>query len=65
MISVVKRNVIVGEEFPAFACAPGVPDGLIETLEEGSFLTKAPITPSEVSRRYSKGRDLEVVFKKG
>lgn len=30
-----------------------------------SFLTRAPMTPSEVSRRYSKGRDLEVVFRKG
>jgi len=30
-----------------------------------SFLTRAPITPSEVSRKYSKGRDFEVVFKKG
>ena len=32
---------------------------------ELSFLTKAPITPREVSRRYSNGRDLDVVFKKG
>lgn len=32
---------------------------------EESFFTKAPITPKEVRRRYSKGRDLEVVFKKG
>ncbi len=30
-----------------------------------SFLTRAPITPREVSRRYSKGLDLEVVFKNG
>jgi hypothetical protein len=30
-----------------------------------SFFTKAPMTPSEVRRRYSKGRDLEVVFKNG
>ena len=30
-----------------------------------SFLTSAPITPSEVKRRYSKGRDLEVVLRKG
>lgn len=28
-------------------------------------LTSAPITPSEVRRRYSNGRVLEVVFKKG
>lgn len=35
------------------------------TLEDGSFLTKAPITPNEVKRRYSKGLDFEVVFKKG
>ena len=65
MISVVNRNVIVGEEFPALACAPGVPDGFTETLEDGSFFTKAPMTPSEVRRRYSKGLDLEVVFKNG
>lgn len=32
---------------------------------EESFLTKAPITPNDVSRRYSKGRDLEVVLRKG
>ena len=30
-----------------------------------SFLTRAPITPREVRRRYSKGRDLEVVLRKG
>jgi hypothetical protein len=30
-----------------------------------SFLTRAPMTPREVSRRYSKGRDLEVVLRKG
>ncbi len=30
-----------------------------------SFFTSAPITPSEVKRRYSKGRDLEVVLRKG
>lgn len=30
-----------------------------------SFLTSAPITPREVSRRYSNGRDLEVVLRKG
>lgn len=30
-----------------------------------SFFTSAPITPSEVRRRYSNGRDLEVVLRKG
>jgi hypothetical protein len=30
-----------------------------------SFLTRAPITPRDVRRRYSKGRDFEVVFRKG
>ena len=30
-----------------------------------SFLTRAPITPREVSRKYSKGRDFEVVLRKG
>lgn len=36
---------------------------LITSLE--SFLTKAPMTPKDVRRRYSKGRDLEVVLRKG
>ena len=36
---------------------------LITSLE--SFLTKAPMTPSDVRRRYSKGLDFEVVFRKG
>eukprot|EP00419_Tripos_fusus_P019603 CAMPEP_0172743802 /NCGR_PEP_ID=MMETSP1074-20121228/133253_1 /TAXON_ID=2916 /ORGANISM="Ceratium fusus, Strain PA161109" /LENGTH=127 /DNA_ID=CAMNT_0013574603 /DNA_START=268 /DNA_END=651 /DNA_ORIENTATION=+ len=30
-----------------------------------STLTRAPITPSDVSRKYSKGRSLLTVFKKG
>jgi hypothetical protein len=30
-----------------------------------SFLTKAPITPKLVNLKYSKGRVLLVVFKKG
>src|SRR5258707_1134775 len=30
-----------------------------------SFFTSAPITPSEVSRKYSNGRDLDVVLRKG
>jgi len=32
---------------------------------EESFLTRAPMTPSEVNRRYSNGLDFEVVFKNG
>lgn len=32
---------------------------------EESFFTKAPITPKEVRRRYSKGRDFEVVLRNG
>ena len=36
---------------------------LITSLE--SFLTKAPITPRDVRRRYSNGLDFDVVFKKG
>jgi hypothetical protein len=32
---------------------------------EESFLTRAPMTPSEVSLRYSKGRDLDVVLRNG
>lgn len=30
-----------------------------------SFLTNAPMTPSEVNRRYSKGRDFDVVLRNG
>jgi len=30
-----------------------------------SFLTRAPMTPREVSRRYSNGRDFEVVLRNG
>ena len=44
MISVVRRNSIVGGE---------------------SDFTRAPMTPREVRRRYSNGRDFEVVFKNG
>ena len=36
---------------------------LITSLE--SFLTKAPITPREVRRKYSNGLDFDVVFKNG
>lgn len=32
---------------------------------ELSFLTSAPITPSDVNRRYSNGRDFEVVLRNG
>ena len=32
---------------------------------EESFFTKAPMTPREVKRRYSNGRDFEVVFRNG
>jgi hypothetical protein len=63
MISVVRRKVIVGLELFDWA-APGVPFGFIPE-ELGSFLTSAPITPKLVRRRYSKGRDLEVVLRKG
>lgn len=56
---------MVGEELPVWPWALGVPLGLIETAELGSFLTSAPITPSDVNRRYSKGLDLLVVFRKG
>ena len=44
MISVVRRNSIVGGE---------------------SDFTRAPMTPSDVNRRYSKGRLFDVVFKNG
>lgn len=36
---------------------------LITSVE--SFFTSAPITPRDVSRRYSNGRDLEVVLRNG
>lgn len=36
---------------------------LITSLE--SFLTKAPMTPRDVRRRYSNGLDFDVVFKNG
>src|ERR1700753_2461091 len=32
---------------------------------ELSFLTKAPMTPRDVRRRYSNGRDFEVVLRNG
>lgn len=32
---------------------------------EESFLTSAPITPRDVRRKYSNGRDLEVVLRNG
>ena len=32
---------------------------------EESFFTRAPMTPREVKRRYSNGRDFEVVFRNG
>jgi len=35
------------------------------TSEFSFCLTNAPITPSDVRRRYSNGRVLDVVFKKG
>jgi hypothetical protein len=36
---------------------------LITSVE--SFLTRAPMTPREVKRRYSKGRDFDVVLRNG
>jgi len=35
------------------------------TSEFSFCLTNAPMTPNDVSRRYSNGRVLDVVFKKG
>lgn len=64
MISVVRRKVMVGEELLPGPWADD-PLGLIAPPEDGSFLTRAPMTPREVSRRYSKGRDLDVVLRKG
>lgn len=64
MISVVRRKVIVGDELLAEALF-GWPFEVIAELVEGSFLTSAPITPSEVRRRYSNGRDLDVVLRNG
>lgn len=64
MISVVRRKVIVGDEL-VLPCVLGVLAGFMAALDDGSFLTSAPITPSDVSRRYSKGLDFDVVFRKG
>lgn len=64
MISVVRRKVIVGEELLPEVLV-GWPLDVMAELVEGSFLTRAPITPKDVRRRYSKGRDLEVVLRKG
>jgi hypothetical protein len=64
MISVVRRKVIVGDELlpdKLFGC----PVEVRAEVVDGSFLTSAPITPKEVSRRYSNGRDLEVVLRNG
>jgi hypothetical protein len=36
---------------------------LITSVE--SFLTRAPMTPRDVRRRYSNGLDLDVVLRKG
>lgn len=62
MISVDRRKVIVGDEL-----LPGAEllFGLAAAAEAGSFFTSAPMTPRLVSRKYSKGRDFEVVFRKG
>jgi hypothetical protein len=64
IISVVSRNVTVGDEF-VLPCVLGVLAGLRFVLDDGSFLTSAPMTPSEVRRRYSNGRDFEVVLRNG
>src|SRR5436853_7437476 len=64
IISVVRRNVIVGDEF-VLPWLPGVPEGFKPEVEDGSFLTSAPITPREERRKYSNGRDLEVVLRNG
>jgi hypothetical protein len=63
MISVVRRNVIVGDELLPEVLF-GWPLEFIE-LVKGSFFTSAPITPSDVRRRYSNGRDFDVVLRKG
>lgn len=64
MISVVRRKVIVGEELLPEEVF-GWPFDVIAELVEGSFLTRAPMTPREVRRRYSNGRDFEVVLRNG
>ena len=64
MISVVRRKVIVGDELLPEELF-GWPLVVKAELVEGSFLTSAPITPKEVRRRYSKGRDLDVVLRHG
>lgn len=64
MISVVRRKVMVGDELLPEELFDW-PFEVIAELVEGSFLTRAPITPSEVRRRYSNGRDLDVVLRNG
>ena len=64
MISVVRRKVIVGDELLPEEVL-GWPLEVMAELVEGSFLTRAPITPREVSRRYSNGLDLDVVLRNG
>ena len=64
MISVVRRKVMVGEELLPEVLFGWPWDDMAE-LVEGSFLTRAPMTPKDVRRRYSKGRDFEVVLRKG
>jgi hypothetical protein len=64
MISVVRRNVMVGDELLAEVLF-GWPLEVMAELVEGSFLTRAPMTPREVRRRYSNGRDLDVVLRNG
>jgi hypothetical protein len=64
MISVVRRKVIVGEELLPEVLF-GWPLDVMAELVEGSFLTRAPMTPRDVRRRYSNGRDFEVVLRNG
>lgn len=64
MISVVRRKVIVGDELLPEELF-GWPLDVMAELVEGSFLTRAPMTPREVRRRYSNGRDLDVVLRNG
>lgn len=64
MISVVRRKVIVGEELLPEVLF-GWPFVVMAEPVEGSFLTRAPMTPRDVRRRYSNGRDLDVVLRKG
>jgi hypothetical protein len=63
MISVERRKLITEEL--SFCYEPDIVRKFWAAYCNGLTLTRAPMTPREVRRRYSKGRVLEVVLRKG